>query len=46
MAKAKRFLCAQLECNLFNQIMLFSVGGVSMSMAMVLAYDLRIESWM
>jgi hypothetical protein len=42
MAKAKRFLSA----NLFNQITLFSMGGLSMSMAMVFAYDLRIESWM
>jgi hypothetical protein len=42
MAKAKRFL----STNLFNQITLFSIGGMSMSMALVLAYDLRIESWM
>jgi hypothetical protein len=46
MAKARRFLCAKLECSLFNQIALFSVGGISMSMALVLAYDIRIESWM
>jgi hypothetical protein len=41
MAKAKHFLSA----NLFNQITLFSMGGLSLSMALVFAYDLRIESF-
>jgi hypothetical protein len=45
MAKAKRILCASLECSLFNQIALFCVGGLSMSIALVLAYDVRIESF-
>jgi hypothetical protein len=46
MAKAKRYLCAKLECSLFNQIALFCMGGLSMSMGLVFAYDIRIESWM
>jgi hypothetical protein len=46
MANARRILCAKLECSLFNQITLFCMGGLSMSMALVFAYDLRIESWM
>jgi hypothetical protein len=46
MAKARNYLCAKLECSLFNQIALFCVGGLSMSMVAVLAYDIRIESWM
>jgi hypothetical protein len=42
MAKAKQFL----STNLFSQITLFSIGGLSLSMAFVFAYDIRIESWM
>jgi hypothetical protein len=42
MAKAKQFL----STNLLSQIALFSIGGLSMSMALVFAYDIRIESWM
>jgi len=34
-----------LECSLFNQIALFSIAGLSVSLALVLAYDLRIDSW-
>jgi hypothetical protein len=46
MANARRILCANLDCSLFNQIMLFCVGGISMSIALVFAYGIRIESWM
>jgi len=31
-----------MECSLFNQIALFSVAGLSMSLTLVLAYDLQI----
>ncbi len=41
--KQEQYLCAKLECSLFNQIALFCVGGLSMSMALVLAYDIRID---
>ena len=38
-------LCSSLECNLFNQIALFSAAGLFVSLALVLAYDLQIDSW-
>ena len=41
MAKAKQFL----STNLLSQIALFSIGGLSLSMSLVFAYDLRIESF-
>jgi hypothetical protein len=37
--------CSSLECSLFNQIALFSTAGLSVSLALVLGYDLRIDSW-
>ena len=45
MAKAKRYLCAKLECSLFNQIVGFSSAGLAASLSLVLACDLRIENW-
>jgi hypothetical protein len=30
-----------MECSLFNQIALFSVAGLSMSLTLVFAYDLQ-----
>ncbi len=46
MAKASQILCAKIECSLFNQITLFCIGGLSMSTALIVAYGIRIESWM
>jgi hypothetical protein len=45
MSNMRRILCSSLECSLFNQIALFSIAGLSVSLALVLAYDLRIDSW-
>jgi hypothetical protein len=45
MSKARKILCSSLECSLFNQIAFFSTAGLSVSLALVLAYDLRIDSW-
>jgi hypothetical protein len=42
MFKVKRILCAKLECSLFNQIALFSAAGFSVSLTLILAYDLQI----
>ena len=45
MSKMRKILCSSLECSLFNQIALFSAAGLSVSLALVLAYDLRMDSW-
>ena len=45
MSSVRKFFCSSLECNLFNQIALFSCAGLSMSTALVLAYDLRMDAW-
>jgi hypothetical protein len=45
MSSVRKFFCSSLECSLFNQIALFSIAGLSVSLALVLAYDLRIDSW-
>jgi hypothetical protein len=45
MSGVRKFFRSSLECNLFNQIALFSTAGLSVSLALVLAYDLRIDSW-
>jgi hypothetical protein len=45
MSNVKKFFCSSLECNLFNQIAMFSSVGLSASLSLVLACDLRIENW-
>ena len=45
MSSVRKFFCSSLECRLFNQIAFFSTAGLSVSLALVLAYDLRIDSW-
>jgi hypothetical protein len=45
MSNVQKILCLSLECSLFNQIALFCTAGLSVSLALVLAYDLRIDSW-
>jgi len=44
MSRGKQFLCSHLECNLFNQIMLFSVSGLSVSLTLASIYDLQMAS--
>jgi hypothetical protein len=48
MSGARRTLCSELECSLFNQIALFSVAGLSVSLLLVLVCTLRIaaEPWL
>jgi hypothetical protein len=45
MSSVRKFFCSSLECNLFNQIALFSIAGLSVSMALVLVCDLRMDTW-
>jgi hypothetical protein len=45
MSKVRKIVCSSLECSLFDQIALFSTAGLSVSLALVLAYDLRMDSW-
>jgi hypothetical protein len=45
MSSVRKIFCTSLECSLFNQIVLFSTAGLSVSLALVLAYDLRLDSW-
>jgi len=45
MSNVRKIFCSSLECRLFNQIALFSTAGLFVSLALVLAYDLRIDSW-
>jgi hypothetical protein len=45
MANVRNIFCSSLECSLFNQIAMFSTVGLSVSLALVLACDLRIDSW-
>jgi hypothetical protein len=44
MSRAKQFFCSKLECSLFNQIVLFSATGLSVSLTLVTVYDLQIAS--
>jgi hypothetical protein len=45
MSNVRKIFCLSLECNLFNQIAMFSSVGLSASLALVLSCDLRIENW-
>jgi hypothetical protein len=45
MSSVRKIFCSSLECSLFNQIALFSAAGLSVSLALVLGYDLRFDSW-
>ncbi len=46
MTKVRNIFCSKLECSLFNQIMSFSGMGLSLSLALVLVYDLRfVDQW-
>jgi hypothetical protein len=45
MYSVRKIFCSSLECSLFNQIALFSSAGLSISLALVLGYDLRLDSW-
>jgi hypothetical protein len=46
MAKVRNIFCSKLECSLFNQIITFSGMGLSVSLALVFVYDLRIvDQW-
>jgi hypothetical protein len=45
MSRMRKAFCLGLECSLFNQIVLFSSAGLSVSLALVLAYDLRLDTW-
>jgi hypothetical protein len=45
MSNVKKIFCSSLECSLFNQIVGFSFAGLSASLSLVLACDLRIENW-
>jgi hypothetical protein len=45
MSNVRKIFCASLECSLFNQIAMFSSAGLSVSLALVLICDLRIENW-
>ncbi len=46
MAKIRNIFCSKLECSLFNRIISFSGIGLSMSLALVFLYDLRImDQW-
>jgi hypothetical protein len=42
MSNVKRILCSSLECNLFNQIALFSMTGLCLSLALVFTCDVGI----
>jgi hypothetical protein len=42
MSNVRQLFCSKLECNLFNQIAMFSVTGLSISLALVLTYNLQI----
>jgi hypothetical protein len=44
MASINKFLWANPERNLFNQIALFSVGGLAMSLALIFACNLQIPT--
>jgi hypothetical protein len=44
MSSAKQFFCSKLECHLFNQIVLFSIAGLSVSLTLATVYDLQIAS--
>jgi hypothetical protein len=44
MSRAKQFLCLKLECSLFNQIVLFSATGLSVSLTLASIYDLEMAS--
>jgi hypothetical protein len=41
MSNVRQLFCSKMECSLFNQIALFSVAGLSMSLTLVFAYDLQ-----
>jgi len=45
MSNVRKIFCSRLECSLFNQIALFSSVGLSVSLALVIVCDLRIDSW-
>ena len=45
MSNVRKIFCSSLECSLFNQIALFSCTGLFVSMALVLACDLRMDTW-
>ena len=45
MAKMKAF-CLSVEGSLFNQIAMFSCAGLSVSLALVMAYGLQFDTWM
>jgi len=44
MSRAKQFLCSNLECSLFNQILLFSAAGLSVSLTLASIFDLQMAS--
>jgi hypothetical protein len=44
MSRAKQFLCSNLECSLFSQIVLFSAAGLSVSLTLASIYDLEMAS--
>ncbi len=45
MSNAFKIFSSSPERNLFNQIAMFSSTGLSASLSLVLACDLRIENW-
>jgi hypothetical protein len=45
MAFAKRVLFSKTETGLFNQTVLFSAAGLSISLALILVGGLRIDTW-
>ena len=46
MSNVKRIVCSSLECNLFNQIALFSVTGLCLSLATIFICNVGIaEQW-
>ncbi|SDS61581.1 hypothetical protein [Bradyrhizobium canariense] len=44
MSNFKWIVCSKLECNLFSQIAMFSIAGLSMSLALAFVCDLQIPS--
>jgi len=45
MAFVKRALFSKTETSLFNQTVLFSAAGLSISIALILVSGLRIDAW-
>jgi hypothetical protein len=45
MYSVRKIFRSSLEYSLFNQVALFSSAGLSISLALVLAYDLRLDNW-